>query len=120
MATFQLPDWLLGRWVLNEWIVTHQGNTTTFPAGAGPIQIALTLAFARGSTTYEYGGGPVAADWGEIVSAGSGSVKIGLWPTNVPSLPATIAPTAKGIVVEFSHTIWGNEPSDFKAFYGPA
>lgn len=82
--------------------------------------MALTLAFTRGATTYGYAGGPVQQGRGEVVSAGDGSVGITLWPTNVPSLPATVTRTAKGIAVEFSHTIWGNEPSDFEAFYEPA
>lgn len=92
----------------------------TFPAGTGPIPMAMTLAFTRGATTYDYAGGPVPPGRGEIVSAGEDAVRITLWPTNVPSLPATIARMAQGIVVEFAHTLWGNEPSEFKAFYEPA
>ncbi|MBV8311746.1 MAG: hypothetical protein JO344_15290 [Planctomycetaceae bacterium] len=118
MAT-QLPDWLPGQWSLTEYSVTFQAKTTTFPAGTGPIQMAMTLAFMQGATTYDYAGGPVPPGEGDIVSADESLVSITLWPTNVPSLPATIARAAKGIVVEFSHTIWGNEPSDFKAYYEP-
>jgi hypothetical protein len=120
MANPELPDWLPGRWRLTEWSMTDQGEITTFPAGTGPIQMALTLAFTRGATTYDYAGGPVPPGRGEVVSAEESSIRITLWPTNVPSLPATIARTAKGIVLEFSHTIRGNEPSDFKASYEPA
>ena len=119
MIMLELPNWLPGQWRLTQFTVTNQGETLTFPAGTGPIQMAMSLAFAGGAATYDYAGGPVPVGRGEIVSAGEDAVRIALWPTNVPSLPATIARTATGIVVEFSHTIWGNQPSDFKAFYEP-
>ena len=120
MANPELPDWLPGRWRLTEWSMTDQGEITTFPAGTGPIQMALTLAFTRVRHDLRLRGRTGPAGPGEVVSAEESSIRITLWPTNVPSLPATIARTAKGIVLEFSHTIRGNEPSDFKASYEPA
>lgn len=44
----------------------------TFPAGTGPIQLAMTLAFTQGATTYDYAGGPVPTGWGEVAFAGEG------------------------------------------------
>ena len=71
------------------------------------IPIATTLTFTQGSPDYDYaGGGPVGTGRGEVGSAGDGLVRITLWPTRALPLPATIARTAQGIVVE-SSMIWG-------------
>jgi hypothetical protein len=113
----ELPGWLPGSWMLSELSVTTQGSTMNFPPGTGPIQVATTLAFTQGSTTYDYEGGPVGRGSREIVSTDEDKIRIMLWPTNVLSLPAEIARTTNGIVVMFSNTVWGNELSDFKAFY---
>ena len=117
MAIPQLPDWLPGQWRLIEYSTTYQGRTDTLTEGTGPIPMAVTLAFTQGGTTYDYAGSSIGTGRGEVVTAGDGWVRITLWPINVPSLPATIARTAQGIVVEFSLTIGGNEPCEVKAFY---
>jgi hypothetical protein len=42
----------------------------------------------------------------------------GLWPTTDLSLPAMVAKTPEGIVVNFSQTISaGGGPSEFKVYY---
>ena len=114
-----LPDWLPGKWALTHHTMTYAGQTTDFPEGTGVIQVATTLAFTQGSPTYDYAGGPVPPGKGTIAIR-DGAVRITLWPTNVPSLPATIARTPEGIVVEFTHTIYGGGASNFRVFYGPA
>lgn len=112
----ELPGWLPGKWILSHHTMTDAGHTSDFPAGTGMIQIATTLTFTQGSPDYDYAGGPVPPGKGKV-SVRSGAVRITLWPTNVFSLPATVAKTPEGIVVEFSNTIHGNEPSKFQAFY---
>jgi hypothetical protein len=111
-----LPEWLPGKWTLTHRTATASGQTTDFPLGAGAVQIATSLEFAQGSSAYEYSGGPVPPGTNEV-AVEDDVVRIKLWPTTVPSLPATVAVSPDGIVVEFRQTIWGDKPSDFKAYY---
>jgi hypothetical protein len=112
----KLPEWLPGKWALTHHTATTAGQTSDFPLGTGGIQIATSLAFTQGSSTYEYSGGPVPGGINEV-AVDSDVVRIKLWPTNVADLPATITQSPEGMVVEFRHTIWGGMPSDFKAHY---
>ena len=112
----ELPEWLPGKWALAHHTMTHVGQTSDFPAGTGVIQIAMSLTFTQGRPTYKYSGGPVPLGKGKV-TVQDGGVHIGLWPTNVPSLPATVAKTPEGIVVNFSHTIYSDGPSEFKVYY---
>ena len=115
----ELPGWLPGKWILSHHTMTDAGQTSDFSVGTGVIQIATTLTFTQGSPDYDYAGGPVGTGKGKV-SVGRGVVRVTLWPTFVDSLPATVAKTPEGIVVEFSATAHGNEPSKFQAFYeGP-
>lgn len=112
----ELPGWLPGKWILSHHTMTQAGQTSDFPAGMGVIPIATTLIFTQGSADYDYTGGPVPPGKGKV-SVRRGVVRATLWPTNALSLPATVAKTLDGIVIEFSLTIYGNEPSKFQAFY---
>ena len=112
----KLPEWLPGQWDLAYHTMTIDGQTCDFPAGTGVIQIATALTFTQGRPTYGYSGGPVGLGKGKV-TVKDGVVNIGLWPTNVLSLPAMVAKTPEGIVVNFSHTISGREPSEFKVYY---
>jgi hypothetical protein len=77
------------------------------------IPVATTLTFTQGSPTYDYAGGPVPPDKGTIALR-DGVVRIWLWPINFSCLPATIARTPEGIVVEFSFPLYGGGPTDFR------
>ncbi|MBV8236425.1 MAG: hypothetical protein JO075_12055 [Acidimicrobiia bacterium] len=112
----KLPEWLPGQWDLAHHTMTMGGRTSDFPAGTGVIQIATSLTFMQGSPNYEYSGGPVPLGKGKV-TVKDGVVNIGLWPTNVLSLPAMVAKTPEGIVVNFSHTIYSGGPSEFKVYY---
>jgi ribosomal protein L24E len=112
----KLPEWLPGQWDLASYDITHGRRTPDFPFGTGALPLAASLTFTQGGSTYEYSGDPVPPGEGKV-TVKDGVVNIGLWPTNVSSLPAMVAETPEGIVVNFSHTIWGNEPSEFKVYY---
>ena len=92
-----------------------------FPAGTGVIQIATALTFTQGRPTYWYSGGPVGLGKSKV-TVKDGVVNIGLWPTNVESLPAMVAKTPEGIVVQVSISQIGESlrsggPSEFKVYY---
>ena len=118
-AVLALPEWLPGKWDLAHHTMTHVGHTSDFPAGTGVIQIATSLTFRQGSSTYDYWGGPVQAGKGKVTVKDS-VPNVELWPTNVFSLPARVSKSDTGIVVTFSHTIYGGGPCEFEVYYSRA
>ena len=102
----KLPEWLPGRWDLDYLSVRQGGQTVYPPASLAGIPFATSLSFTQGRPTYEYSGGPVPPGKGKVtVKDGVVSIEIGpmlapeIGPMLAPPLPATIAQTPEGIVV---------------------
>ena len=94
----------------------HAGQRSEFAPGTGPLQIATTLTFTQGSSTYDYSGSSVGTGKNDITMA-NGVPSVKLWPTYTFNLPATIAQSTDGIVVAFLAGMYSDGPSAIKAYY---
>ena len=119
----KLPEWLPGQWDLASYDITNGRRTPGVPWVIGSNLIPPSLTFMQDSSTYsidyessDFPGGNLPSTEG-AVTIKDGVVRIKIWPSIVPPLPATIAQTPEGIIISFSLPNPGGRPTEYKMNY---